>query len=71
MILNDVKLRYGKMGDDVFIIDKSKIPDSLYLNASQVLCGTNKTRDKLNKHIRDLKGFKDKYPVKGDKLLLC
>ena len=34
-----------------------------------ILCGTNKLRNQLNKHIRTLKGFESEEPAKGDKVV--
>lgn len=49
-----------------------EVPDDLVSAADQILVGTNRTRQGLNKRVRMLNGRFEKdpvYPVKGDKLI--
>lgn len=62
------KLTEGTIGSGV-VITSQEIPDKVYFQADQVLVGKNSTRDELNKRMRQLKGFNDKFPCTGDKLL--
>ena len=39
------------------VIDRDDLTDSMLLWADAIICCTNKTRDKLNKHIRYIKGY--------------
>ena len=40
-----------------------------FLDYDQIICGTNATRNQLNKTIRDIMGIKSPLPVKGEKLI--
>ena len=67
-IRNGGRLVEGTIGDSVVITTKD-IPDRVYFKADQVLVGLNSTRKELNEYMRSLKGFHDKLPQVGDKLL--
>lgn len=43
-------------------------PD-LVMEADQLLCGTNMKRQALNERVRELKGFTEKTPMEGDRLV--
>ena len=43
--------------------------DAEFIMADQILTGTNKIREIVNKKVRDLKGFSNIYPERGDKLI--
>ena len=51
------------------VIGKSEVTQELVLEADQVLVGTNRTRRRYNQRLRELKGFEQKYPQAGDKLV--
>ncbi|MBP1853484.1 ATP-dependent DNA helicase [Rhizobium halophytocola] len=51
------------------VISKSEVTQDLVLDADQVLVGTNRTRRRYNKRLRELKGFVQDYPQAGDKLV--
>lgn len=53
----------------VLICDAYEIPDSALMKADQIICGTNKHRDELNKKMRRLYKRFDYFPEKGDKLI--
>lgn len=63
----------GAYGNQAYVLSQRDIDpsqlDRLCLRAEQVLCGYNSTRRKVNKKIRDLKGFTSPYPQSGDKLI--
>lgn len=59
----------GMYGKDAVVINKEDITDGMLLGADQVLCGKNNTRQDLNAYIRELLGFKNILPTKGDKLI--
>ncbi|MGG7517547.1 ATP-dependent DNA helicase [Allorhizobium undicola] len=56
---------YGKAR----VISRNEVNQDLVLGADQVLVGTNKTRRRYNKRLRELKGFTADYPQAGDKLV--
>ncbi|WP_084364143.1 ATP-dependent RecD-like DNA helicase [Rhizobium sp. RU36D] len=62
------ELMYGNYGT-AKVISKNEVTQDLVLGADQVLVGTNKTRRRYNKRLRELKGFNVEYPQAGDKLV--
>lgn len=70
MILNDIPISCGMYGNDVLVIEKDDLTNEMVLNSNIILCGTNRTRDSLNKMIRhDLLGFKTDIPQFGEKII--
>ncbi len=63
------KLQVGSYGDDVVVIRKKDVTDKMLLGASQVICGTHRTRRKLNNQVRELLGFDSEYPLVNDKII--
>lgn len=61
-------LSLGSYGESR-IIRRSEIDAEAILNADQVLVGMNKSRRLFNARIRELRGFEDKMPASGDKLV--
>ena len=65
----------GKYGDNVIVINREDISEEEYKNillkADQIICGKNSTRLKINNYIRELKGFSQKTPESGDKVICC
>ena len=51
------------------VIGKDEVTQDLVLEADQVLVGTNRTRRRYNRRLRELKGFTAQYPQAGDKLV--
>jgi exodeoxyribonuclease-5 len=51
------------------VIGREEVTQELVLKADQVLVGTNRTRKRYNKRLRELKGFSADYPQAGDKLV--
>lgn len=53
---------YGLYGN-VLVIDKSDLTNEMIASADLVLCGTNDTRNKINKRVREeILGYRDMYP---------
>lgn len=69
---NKLPIFEGNYGS-VLVLNKHKISDSLMkdilTSADQVICGTNSTRDKLNKKIREYLGYNTKFPENNEKLI--
>mgnify|MGYP003886519963 FL=1 len=51
------------------VIGRDEVTQDLVLEADQVLVGTNRTRKRYNRRLRELKGFSAAYPQAGDKLV--
>ncbi|MET3660761.1 ATP-dependent DNA helicase [Aquamicrobium ahrensii] len=62
------ELGYGDYGA-ARVIGKEEVDQDLVLDADQVLVGTNRTRRRYNRRLRELKGFTADYPQAGDKLV--
>lgn len=65
---NSLSLLNGYYGNSM-VIDKTDLTDSMLLWADIVICSTNKTRDAINKRIRELKGYKTDLPQYGEKVV--
>ncbi|MUO77964.1 AAA family ATPase [Agrobacterium vitis] len=63
------EIMHGDYGSTARVISKNEVTQDLVLNCDQVLVGTNKTRRRYNKRLRELKGFTADYPQSGDKLV--
>ena len=62
------RLSYGAFGESR-VIGRGEIDSEQILAADQVLVGTNRTRQRFNQRIRQLKGFDGALPAAGDKLV--
>jgi exodeoxyribonuclease V len=67
-------INYGWYGEnrEVLVINRMQwesVKTSVYTTADQIICGRNKTRQGLNKDIRQYLGFSNILPQKGDKLI--
>ena len=51
------------------VIDREELTDEMFLWADVVICGTNKTRDIINNHIRYIRGYNTILPMYGEKLV--
>lgn len=61
---------YGNYyNQEVLVIDREDLTDEMLLNSQAILCGTNSTRDTLNKRIRLLKGYHGSLPNFGEKVI--
>lgn len=62
----------GRYGDSLVLRKDSCNPDflrKLVLESEQIIVGKNKTRHNFNNRIRQLRGFKDKYPEVGERVI--
>lgn len=62
------QLRVGTYGDSR-VIQREQILGDEVLGADQVIVGTNITRMRYNKRIRELRGFTSTFPEMGDRLV--
>lgn len=68
-ILNGEPISAGLYGD-VLVIEQKDLTENMLLMSRMILCGTNKTRDKLNTHIRhNLLGIQSSVPLNGEKVI--
>ena len=65
---NAVPIPYGTMGESMRT-QQNKLTNEQVLSTDQILTGKNVTRQKINKMVRDKKGFYGIYPVVGEKLI--
>ena len=63
-----IPLLNGYYGNSL-VIDRENLTDEMLLWADVVICGTNYTRDKLNAHIRYIKGYQGVLPNYGEKVV--
>lgn len=66
-------IRYKKpiqnfVGKDVQVLNQTQLTTGMLLWADQIICGTNKTRVKMNNHMRDLLD-RSNDPEDGDKVI--
>ena len=72
LALRAMKGEYIKMGKygNSYVIRKNMIQDKMLTNSDIVICGRNRTRDDLNRRIReDILKIDKPYPVIGDKVI--
>jgi len=68
--MRGLPLLNGYYGNSM-VIDKSDLSDDMLLWADVVICGTNRTRDKINQHIRYLKGYTSSVlPCYGERVIV-
>ena len=66
---------YGSYGENVRVIGKNVLSKAerrrIFLEADQIICGRNKTRNELNEEIRWYKGIsqEEKLPLDGEKVI--
>lgn len=64
-----LEIPYGLFGNDVLVIDEDDMTDQMILGSDVVLCGKNKTRDSVNKRVRELLNIRSDLPVAGERLI--
>lgn len=70
MVINGEYIRRGKYGNNCFVIDTDMINDKMLTKSDIIICGRNKTRDVINRHIRyNILKRKSECPVIGDKII--
>ncbi len=68
-------LEYGRYGDNAAVVSKKRISPAmrarLLLEADQIIVGTNKTRNAVNREVRLLHGIPEtaRLPIDGEKLV--
>lgn len=67
-VRNQESLHLGKYGDSI-VMDRSQCRTEDVLAADQVLVGKNKTRRASNMRVRELKGYNNRYPQEGERLV--
>lgn len=68
--MRGLPLLNGYYGNSM-VIDRNDLSDDMLLWADVVICGTNKTRDKINQHIRYLKGYTSSVlPCYGERVIV-
>lgn len=66
---NNLPIHKGFYGD-VYVIDESELTNEMIFHANVVLCGKNKTRDKINHMVRhELLGITSEIPVYNERLV--
>ena len=66
---------YGTYGDTVCVIRKGALKGAqrkrLFLEADQIICGRNVTRNNINREVREYKGIDENalLPIEGEKLI--
>ena len=66
---HNLPIHFGSYGCNVIVMDRNEITDKMLLSMGVVICGTNKTRDYFNSHIRYLQGKNSNVPVIGDRVI--
>lgn len=68
---NGKEIPFGKYGSNCFVVDEQLMNyKDIYLKPDIILCGMNKTRERINNIVRyDIKHIKTDMPVFGDKLV--
>lgn len=60
----------GQYGNNVLVINAEDLNDNLLSHFDTVICGTNRTREMMNKYIREnIKGYRSDIPVYGDRMI--
>lgn len=67
-VLRGLPLLNGYYGNSM-VIDRQDLSDDILLWADVVICGTNKTRDIINNHIRYLKGHYSPTPEYNERIV--
>lgn len=64
-------IKYGKWGKGCHVVDESYLfKKKIYTKSDIIICGKNKTREKINNHVRyNILGRKSEFPVIGDKMV--
>ena len=51
------------------VVDREDLCDNMLLWADMIICGTNRTRDIINDHIRSLRGYRTLTPQYGERVV--
>ena len=66
--MKNLPINKGYYGHSL-VIDREELTDEMFLWADAVICGTNRTRDIINNHIRYIRGYNTILPMYGEKLV--
>jgi exodeoxyribonuclease V len=55
--------------DDILFLRKSDTTTETYLEADQIICQYNNTRQNINRWFRQKKGYTSPFPIKGEPLI--
>lgn len=62
-------LEYGMYGN-VLVIGDDELTNQMISSANLVICGTNNTRNRINKRVRrDILGYTDRFPHYGERII--
>jgi exodeoxyribonuclease-5 len=64
-------IRYGEYGGSVLVVPQYQIKPAQLLTPDQVICGTNKTRFRLNNLMRRALGHETTLPTGPDEKIIC
>ena len=68
--INHKLLKVGRYGDKCFVINKEDITDNMLVDNDIVICGKNRTRDNINKYVREsINKINKPFPIIGDKII--
>lgn len=60
----------GQYGQNVLVINAEDLNDNLLSLFDTIICGTNRTREMMNKYVRQkIRGFRSDIPVYGDRMI--
>ena len=63
-------IHVGQYGHNVLVISEDDVSDQMMRMSNVILCGTNKSRDYLNKYVRhNIFNIKSNLPVYGDRMI--
>lgn len=66
--IHGLPIHCGIYGNNVAVIEESELTSEILTNAGTIVCATNKTRDILNRKIREYLKLPD-HPVYGDRVI--
>lgn len=67
--MQGLPIHSGVYGDQVLVVDDKDFTPQMIGFADCIACGTNRTRDTLNKYIRQVAGFNSELPRFGERII--
>ena len=55
--------------NDALVIYEDELDDRTLMEADCIICGTNSTRDNINRYLRNIRGYKGDLPNYGEKVI--
>ena len=68
-IINGEPIHCGLYGNRVLVIPDTDLTSDMIMDVGNIICGTNKTRDYFNNHIRERLGLDPKFPMYGERVI--